>query len=432
MGGTEVYVAALCRDLAAAGHDVAVAVPSPGARAHTEAEVDGVRVMRYATPSAPTRAQSLEREATPGSEMLLQWVARERPDVVHFHTLTTGLGVREVAAVKDLGIATVFTAHSASLGYICQRGTLLEFGMHACSGVRTTRECTACMLQMHGAPRPLAATLARLPAMRVTDTATRPAALMQAGGVIALNRDRQTRLFGALDASVALTDWAAAALLANGADPSRVHVNRLGVRLPPDVLHGARGARGTRGGPLRVGYLGRFDPIKGIHVLARAAADIPPHVQVEIVFRGPASTAEEQQVGRELRGILGGDPRFTIGDGVPLDATYDFLAGIDVLCCPSLCAEGGPTVALEARAVGTPVIGSDIGGVREIVQDGVDGALFAPGDALALAALLTSLASDRGRLDDWRARIGRVRTMHDVARDYVSLYESICKHASAL
>jgi glycosyltransferase involved in cell wall biosynthesis len=99
------------------------------------------------------------------------------------------------------------------------------------------------------------------------------------------------------------------------------------------------------------------------------------------------------------------------------------LSSIDVLCCPSVCLEGGPTVAIEAHAAGTPVAGTRIGGLAEIVTDGVDGRLVPPGDWRALAAALVEIASDpAGTVDRWRARIPAARTMDEVTADYLKLY----------
>jgi len=98
------------------------------------------------------------------------------------------------------------------------------------------------------------------------------------------------------------------------------------------------------------------------------------------------------------------------------------LAAYDVICCPALCFEGGPTVALEAAAVGVPVVGSRIGGLAEIVTDGVDGRLVPPGDAAALAEALTAIARDPAMIDSWRAALARPRTMDEVAADYMAMY----------
>jgi glycosyltransferase involved in cell wall biosynthesis len=106
----------------------------------------------------------------------------------------------------------------------------------------------------------------------------------------------------------------------------------------------------------------------------------------------------------------------------PADAPR-VLGRWDLLCCPSLTLEGGPTVAIEAHAVGTPVIGARIGGLAELVTDGVNGRLIPPGDWRGLATCLREAASDpAGTIDRWRAAVPPVRTMDDIAADYLALY----------
>jgi glycosyltransferase involved in cell wall biosynthesis len=61
---------------------------------------------------------------------------------------------------------------------------------------------------------------------------------------------------------------------------------------------------------------------------------------------------------------------------------------------PSLCLEVGPLSAIEALAAGVPVVGSDLGGIREIVDDGVNGLLVPPGDVRALGGALRRLAAN--------------------------------------
>jgi glycosyltransferase involved in cell wall biosynthesis len=99
------------------------------------------------------------------------------------------------------------------------------------------------------------------------------------------------------------------------------------------------------------------------------------------------------------------------------------LADLDALLCPSIWFENGPTIALESMAVGTPVIGSRVGNLAEIVNDGVNGRLVAAGDVAALKAALVDIASHPATtIDRWRRALVAPRTMDDIARDYLDLY----------
>ena len=68
-----------------------------------------------------------------------------------------------------------------------------------------------------------------------------------------------------------------------------------------------------------------------------------------------------------------------------------------MLCAPSLGGESFGMVLTEAFAAGTPVIASDIAGYRDVVRDGVDGVLVAPGDAQGLAEALRDLYEEPER-----------------------------------
>ena len=125
----------------------------------------------------------------------------------------------------------------------------------------------------------------------------------------------------------------------------------------------------------------------------------------------------------ELTSIAGGDPRVVVRPGVPGTEVPALLAGIDVLLCPSMWFENGPTIALEAMAVGTPVVASRIGNLAEIIEDGITGRLVAPGDVDGWAQALTAIASSPAQtIDRWRAALPPMRTMDDIARDYLALY----------
>ncbi len=426
VGGTENYVAALSRQLRANGHDVAIAAPDPTSATPRRYEHDGFQVFRYPIPPRPTRDEAQGRCRVRGVEHFDTWIRRERPDLVHMHTFVTGLGLDELIVARDAGAATVVTTHSASLGYLCQRGTMMRWGASLCDAIVDPAKCAACALQQRGVPKPVARALGHLAAKRrTTPAATRVGTMSGMAALIDWNQSRQRVLMELVDRFVVLTRWGYDALAANGAPRHKLMMNRLGVDGHPEIA-----ARPPAARPVKVGYLGRFEPIKGAHVLARAIRALPADCGVSVEFRGPVRTPADEEIRASLRHIVRSDPRVRFEPEVPPDAAPRILAGYDVLVCPSLVVEGGPTVALEAMAVGTPVIGSAIGGLAEIVIDRVNGRLVPPGDVPALASVLADLATDPHIVDRWRQRLGPVRTMADVARDYLALYDALVPAAA--
>jgi glycosyltransferase involved in cell wall biosynthesis len=92
-----------------------------------------------------------------------------------------------------------------------------------------------------------------------------------------------------------------------------------------------------------------------------------------------------------------------------------FYDAIDVLILPSI-NEGTPVSVIEALAAGRPAVATRVGGVPDVVRDGVDGFLVDPGDSDALAGRLAELSADPER----RARMGaagRARVVERYAVD---------------
>jgi glycosyltransferase involved in cell wall biosynthesis len=426
LGGTEIYVEALAERLRAGGHDVVIAVPEPGADAERTYEHRGVTVYRYPIAATPTRREARHDDAVRGAEHLHGWLMRQRPDVVHMHTFVTGSGPHEVRAAKSAGARVIVTTHSGGLGFLCQRGTMMQWGSEPCDGVAAPAKCAACELQNRGLPRLLASAVGSIPltAARSLDAVPgRLGTILGMPALIADNQRRQAQVLADVDAFVVLTEWARRVVLAD-VPGANVVVNRLGVR--PPTVHRAIAWRPTGiSRALTVAYVGRFDAIKGVHDLARAVRSIPRNLPLRVEFRGPWRSPKDRDVAHDLHAILWRDPRVTFGDAIPSDRIYEYLRSIDLLCCPSRTIEGGPTVALEAMAVDTPVLATRLGAMAETIVDDVNGALVPPGDWRALAAAIAKLAGDSSTLDRWRAALPPTRTMDDVAEDYLALYAPV-------
>ena len=424
VGGTEIYVGALAQQLKTHGHEVIVAAPQAGLQRPRTYQHDGVDVFRYPIPDAPTREEAQGEAVARGAEHFHSWLGLVRADVVHVHTFVTGLGLKEICAAKHAGSRVFVTTHASSLGFLCQRGTLMWRGEALCDGVVETARCAECSLQHRGAPALAGAALAHIPTPLSHAGGVLPGRIGTALGMtdlIGRNLERQRAMLDAVDAFIVLTEHAADIVRANGAPAGKVLVNRLGVR--DDAIRFDRRAARAPSDVVTVGYVGRYEDVKGVVDLADAMRRVPAGVPLRLEFRGPVQTAAERATKARIIEIVGTDPRVTVGDGVPPDAVGELLRRYDVLCCPSRCLEGGPTVGLEAMAAGIPVIAASAGGVAEVVEDDVNARVVPPGDVERLAAALVDIARNRAStIESWKTRLPVPRTMRDVARDYLALY----------
>jgi len=145
---------------------------------------------------------------------------------------------------------------------------------------------------------------------------------------------------------------------------------------------------------------GRFHPCKGQDVLVEAAAIARKQVaSLGLCFLGAGPLLDECA---ERARKLGIDGICEFKGSVPHDQVLRQMAEASVTAVPSRDEAFG-LVALESMAVGTPVVASRVGGLAEIVRDGIDGFLVPPDDPKALAEKLAVLLSDR----EIRDQIGR-------------------------
>jgi glycosyltransferase involved in cell wall biosynthesis len=103
------------------------------------------------------------------------------------------------------------------------------------------------------------------------------------------------------------------------------------------------------------------------------------------------------------------------------------LSRYDATLVPSQWLETGPLVVLESFGAGTPVIGSQLGGIEELVRNGWDGILVRHDDVSAWSDLFSRLVKSPSVLDELRANVAPPRTMDDVATDMAALYESLAE-----
>jgi len=358
-----------------------------------------------------------------------------RPDVVHLQHLVT-LSSDLALAARAAGVGCVLTLHD--FWPLCQRGNLVDWGGRSCGGPEDAK-CAACVAdQLLGAgaaavgsgwlararTRPWFAAVRRLAA-----PLARAALRARQGRGAALIARRQAALrAGVLAADLLLTPsrYLRARYAAHGFPAERIVVSPIGFPPPSRPPR----PRGPAGRPLRVGFIGRLTPIKGLHLLVQAVRTLPPDRYTLTVHGSWSDDPIWPTYRRDLERLAGGTATRFAG-AFPPGGAPAALAALDVLVLPSLAPENAPLVVQEAKLAGVAVIGAEIGGVPELIVPGRDGWLVPPGDAGALAEVLRGLIEEPERLAALAPDAASVRTLADELGELEEHYQRLAAQRAA-
>lgn len=207
-----------------------------------------------------------------------------------------------------------------------------------------------------------------------------------------LQRRLWRRWRSAFDHYVACGEPVHARLLEEGLGP---------VDVVPNSVSPSEGEPASFSDAPTVVFAGRFVPEKGVDVLVEAFAkviEVVPGARLQLYGEGPERSRIEALVER-----LGLGSRTEMPGWLPRGELERRLATAWVQAVPSRWEEPFGLVAAEALMRGTPVVASDRGGLRDIVDEPRTGLLVSPDDAPALAAALASILGDRSAAE----RMGR-------------------------
>lgn len=224
-----------------------------------------------------------------------------------------------------------------------------------------------------------------------------------------LTRQMENRAVAGADAVAVICEGLRADLIARGFQPDKIMVSPNGVDMElfgtpvPADPERAR-ALGLEGKTV-IGFIGSFYPYEGLDDLIDAMPMLlerNPDVRLLLVGGGPAEAALRAQAEASAAAHA-----ICFVGRVPHHEVENYYSLIDILAYPRKAMRLTETVTplkpLEAMAQGRLVAASDVGGNRELIEDGVTGTLFPADDPAAMAAALAALASDRHIWDERRA-----------------------------
>lgn len=422
MGGTEVYVEALARELTKLGTDNLIVAPACQNQTYT---YNNLVVRRFAISSDIQALKEIYGEGDEqGAKEFGKILDEEKPDLVHLHAFTRGVSLRIVRESKSRGIPVIFTYHTPTVS--CPRGTLLQWGKTVCNGQIEIKKCTACVLQSLGFPQAVAQITAHLPPAISKAIAH---ANLQGGIWTALQMKEliecRSQAFSALtqevDHLIAVCNWVKDILEINQVPAAKMTVIRQGLcqeSRPSPVVAPIKDA----GGPLRLVFFGRLDPTKGIDVIVNAMATVPT-LNVRLDIYGVSQSGTMTNYEKSLKAQILSDSRISLKSPVPAAQVVETMKQYDLLVVPSQWLETGPMVVLEAFAAKIPIIGSNLGGIAELVRDNVDGGLVEASCVASWARVIQSCCEHPEKVEDWRSNILIPMMMDKVAEIIKMIYD---------
>ncbi|MGN6635638.1 MAG: glycosyltransferase family 4 protein [Oryzihumus sp.] len=292
--------------------------------------------------------------STSASRGMRDVVRQFRPDVVHCHNVYHQLSPSVLQPLRAAGVPCVMTLHDYKLA--CPSYQLLDHG----------RLCDACVT----------GGLWQAARRRCKDDSLGASALLSLESWV----HRTTGAWSAVDLFISPSQFLAGVMARAGVFPERMRV------VNHFVDPGGPGPADQPG--QGVVFAGRLAPEKGVDTLIEAVARMSTPTTLTVAGDGPVRAALEEHAARVAPGRVEFVGR--LGKAALQQVVRRSVASV----VPSVWHENQPMTVLEAFALAVPVVCTDLGGLPELVRDGVDGAVVPAGDPGALAGALDAMVAD--------------------------------------
>lgn len=342
--------------------------------------LDGVHIMRrrfdrpapaiaHGQPMAVKAAFQIADHLLPGNvDRFARVLDQVRPDIVLVHSLV-GIGLNVVSALASRDLRVIFYLHE--LGLACINRAMFRNGRTCAGWCAPCRASSAWQAQQHDRLRHVAYIS---PSQANLDK-------------VAEHFDFQDR-------------------------PTYTILNANAYPAP-------RTPRIRNEGPPRLIFVGRVDREKGVpfilSVLAELAIDHPFNVRI-VGDGAELAMLRSLYADADWCEFLGWRPQTEIAD---------LYADSDLMLAPSLWSENAPGAVVHAQSCGTPVLGSDGGGLKGVIENGATGLLLAIGDADAWRRALAILFQDRASLDVLIDGAERLKDRFDATKIFAQHLEVI-------
>lgn len=370
-GGADMYAKKISEELSKDGHDVVVITTRPydglSSLKSSSEIVDGIKVYRF----YPLNIYSWINSANKSILEKVVWntldfwnlgtyfsikniLKKEKPDVVHIHT-PIWISLSAFDAIKSLKIPFVFTVHDYLL--LCRRTLLLHADGSICNEPKTVCKWYQKLSRKLAGNKP---NKVIAPSQFIID-------MLKTQGFFPETEFIKLSLGTELNSNKPVKNYETI-----------------------DIL-----------------FAGTLINHKGVDVLIQAFKNLDhPNIRLHILGKGNDENLLKSMAKQDNRIIFHG-----FKQGKELNNCYQ-QANITVV--PSVCFDNSPLVIYESFMNGTPVIGSKIGGIPELINEGINGFLFNPGDPDDLKQIIEKLIESKDLLKRLEEGAFQSRTKYDM------------------
>ena len=424
IAGTEVYTAALAKSLQQKGHAVSVVIPNYKSEVLNTYQYEEITVYQYPEPDKKDRLVIMGKRAPEGIGAFKKLIKKLQPDIVHVQELagSSGIGMYHLRTLNELGVKTVFTMHLAH--YSCFCGTLMYKGKEHCNGMINIKKCTRCALNklpINTVTQEILYNVSMPLYMLNIDTGklnTSAGTAFSYPFIIDKKRSALNELVSLCDKIIVLTDWYKKVLLQNGIAENKLELVKQAL---PYKISNPKSDNAIEAKTIRLVFIGRIDPLKGLHLLLEAMQDL----QEEKIYLDIFGSITDENYYNEWKQNSSEKKNICWKGLLPQKDVVSTIQQYHALVLPSVFSEMSPLVIQEAFAAGVPVIGSDVAGIAEQIKHNYNGLLFEFNDAASLKNTILSLIKNPLLVSDLKGNITYPAAFETVADQMEEIYADV-------
>jgi glycosyltransferase involved in cell wall biosynthesis len=428
-GGGEIWVYRVSKELLKRGHLIKVLTPGQWKGGKDPYSIDSytfedIPLVSYSlNPNEVTYLEDQLGFGSVTSKILQKEFDEFRPDIVHINGIKPAL----INLCNELNINHLVSVHHA--GIVCPAGAFLRPNGSVCNVSVNTKDCVPCCNVWRRQNWHTGVLLSKVPPFIYRRIGKRlkgskKLSYIERGLIysylVEQSIEAKKMLIEHAQHFIAPSRAIYDLLILNACDPKKISIRHHGIeplrKLPLLTFDGR---------PLRFGYVGRIDLLKGLHVLLKALKLLPNGKRCELHIFGATRNRWDEEYRRKALSNYHGNVKLFDHGFIPHAKLDDVYSSIDVLVVPSILPEAFGLVVAEAFSAGRPVIVTNSGALQELVRDGIDGLVVERNDSKVLAEAMQKFIENPDLILEMSNQIRPVKTIQQYVDEIEKIYRQL-------